>query len=524
MKKKIDLLIASVFVVLMLTVSCISDLGNYTYSDINEIKISGINDEYNVNMGIENLKISPQITMTRYEGTIPGDRFSCYWILADGSVLDTLSRNLELDAVLDYPPASYTVYFKMRDNETNILWKQKTVVTVGTPYTKGFMVLGENALTGNVELETISMSGADTLVYGDVLKNSGLPTLKNPIKVLHTGKSTYNPKLWVMTGTGSYHLDLLSMKSNLSMSFGTIRLLPSVTGEEEHVVEQFPHICAYDGKTAYDYYRGYITDKGNLYYTSPLFMGDFYDYPHNCTIKFTDPDAVFYKAAPYAIHYIKSSMSGLVWYDTDNDRFLVDKSAVGDKSTELADKATDPFPWNNKAYDRKLVYAENTFNTDGGSTNGNSFAIMKSTTVGDGYIYKFYASSTPVKRGAYTVPASLAPNFSKASLYAISSLRTIILYVYEGRLYAYNYNPGYEQNVDLSQFIGDDPVTMVRFDTQSQPALDYIYIATHNGVTGGRLRKFAFGKDLDNIVLTPHTYFDFNGLCKIKHISWRAAK
>ncbi|MDD4618954.1 MAG: hypothetical protein PHO51_07355, partial [Bacteroidales bacterium] len=65
MKKKIDLLIASVFVVLMLTVSCISDLGNYTYSDINEIKISGINDEYNVNMGIENLKISPQITMTR---------------------------------------------------------------------------------------------------------------------------------------------------------------------------------------------------------------------------------------------------------------------------------------------------------------------------------------------------------------------------------------------------------------------------------------------------------------------------
>lgn len=520
MKKYIILLTISI----LTTVACISDLGNYTYSDINEISISGINETYSVNMGIDELKITPALTMTDFTGDPNNERFEYFWIFYNGSVADTISKSLSLKKVFDYPPATYTAYFKMRDKVTDIVWKAKTLITVGTPYTKGFMVLGENASTGLVELETISMSGIDTVVYGDVLKSSGLPALRNPIKVLHTGKSATNPKLWVMTGSGSYYLDLLTMKSNTSMCFGTIRLIPNRTGEEEHAIEQFPHICAYDGTTTYDYYRGYITDKGNLYYTSPLFMGDFYDYPHNCTIKFTDPAAVFYKASPYAMHYMKSSMSGLIWYDLDNDRFLSDTSPVGDKSTALTDKPTDPFPWNNQSYNRKLVYGENTFNTDGGSTNGNSFAVLKSTVNNNGYIYKFYATSTPVKRGAYEVQSSLAPNFAKAAQYAFSSLRTVVLYTFEGKLYAYNYNPGYEQNFDLTSYIGNDPVTMVMFDTQSQPTKDYIYVATFNSTTGGRIRKFAIGSNLNAVELVAQPAFDYNGLCKVKHMSWRGTK
>ncbi len=520
MKKYIILVTLSI----MTFVSCISDLGNYTYSDINEITISGIKETYSVNMGIDELNITPEIAMTKYTGDLNSDRFEYNWLLYNGTIYDTISHSRTLSKVLDYAPATYTVYFKMRDKETDILWKTKTLVTVGTPYTKGFMVLGENAATGIVELETISMSGIDTVVYGDVLKTSGLPELRNPIKVLHTGKNSYNPKLWVMTGSGSYYLDLLSMKGSTSMCFGNICLIPNVTGEEEHVVEQFPHICAYDGTTAYDYYRGYITNKGNLYYTAPIFMGDFYDYPQNCTIKYTDPACVFYKTAPFAMHYIKGSLSGLIWYDLDNDRFLSDTSPVGDKSTALSDKPTDPFPWNNQSFNRKFIYGENTFNTDGGSTNGNSFAVMKSTVNNTGYIYKFYATSTPVKRNCYEVSGSLAVNFTTATQYAFSSLRTVVFYTANGKLYAYNYNPGYEQNFDMTSYIGSDPVTMVMFDTQSQPTKDFLYVATFNNATGGRIRKFAIGTNLNAVELVAQTAFDYNGLCKVKHMSWRATK
>ena len=520
MKKSIILLIT---LSILIPVSCVSDLGNYNYKDINEITILGINDAYSVNMGIDELNITPQIEMSQFTGDLDSDRFIYQWIINTGSGNDTLSHSRILKKVFDYVPAIYNVYFKMIDKETNIMWKAKTLITVGTPYTKGFMVLGENAATGVVELQTISMSGIDTVVYGDVLKSSGLPALKNPIKVIHTGKSTTNPKLWVMTGSGSYYLDLLTMKSDVTMCFDKIRLIPSMSGEE-HVVEQFPHICAYDGTTSYDYYRGYITDKGNLYYTSPLFMGDFYDYPQNCTIKYTDPAAVFYKTAPCAMHYMKSSISGLIWYDLDNDRFLSDTSPVGDKSTMLTDKPTDPFPWNNQSYNRKFVYGENTFNTDGGSTNGNSFAVMKSTVDNKGYIYKFYAKTTPEKRSCYEVLNSVAPDFANASQYAFSSLRTIVFYTLNNKLYAYNYNPGYELNFDMSSYIGNDPVTMVMFDTQSQPNKDYLYVATFNSATGGRIRKFAIGSNLNAVELVPQPAFDFNGLCKVKHMSWRGCK
>ena len=504
--------------------SCISDQGNYDYREINEITISGIAEGYSVNMELEELEITPEVTMSLYSGNPDNDRFKYEWLLYNGNDCDTISNTRTLKTKFNYSPAIYTVYFKVVDKETGIKWKAKTLVSVGTPYTKGFMVLGENPDTRIVELEMISMSGIDTTLYGDVLKNSGLPELRNPIKVLHTGKSTVNPKLWVMTGSGSYYLDLLTMKSNTSKNFESIKLIPDTTGIEEYVVEQFPHICAYDGATAYDYYRGYITNKGNVYYTAPLFMGDFYDYPHNCTIKFTDPAAVFYKAAPYAMHFIKSSLSGLIWYDRDNDRFLSDTSPVGDKSTILTDKDGDPFPWNNRQINRTLLYGENTFNTDGGSTNGNSYAVMKSNINGNGYIYKFYAKSTPEKRNCYEVLNSVAPDFTKANQYAFSSLRTVVLYTYSGKLYAYNFNPGYERNFDLSAYVGEDEVTMVMFDTQSQPTKDYLYIATFNSKTGGRIRKFAIGSNLNSIELVAMPEFDYGGLCKIKHMSWRGGK
>jgi hypothetical protein len=62
------------------------------------------------------------------------------------------------------------------------------------------------------------------------------------------------------------------------------------------------------------------------------------------------------------------------------------------------------------------------------------------------------------------------------------------------------------------------------FDTQSQPTKDYLYIATFNSTTGGRIRKFAIGSNLNSIELVAMPEFDYGGLCKIKHMSWRGGK
>lgn len=505
--------------------ACIADKGNYEYVDVNEVKIEGVAENYDVIMGSTVLHIDPKITASLASEGPDSDRYAYLWEIknADGDY-EVLSDTRVLDQVFDYAPATYEVYFRVHDLTADLRWKAMTKVTVGTPYTKGFMILGENASTGAVEFEMISMTGADTLVYGDILKKSGLPTLTKPLKVLHTGKSSSNGKVWVMTESGSYYLDLLTQQSNTANCFEYMRLIPNPFGKEEHVVDMFPKICANNGTTAYDSYRGYITNQGNIYFTWVGLMGDFYDYPHNCAINFTKPNCVFYKAAPYAMHYIKSSVSGMVWYDLDNERFMVDQSALSENSTVLTDKATDPYPWNNGQVNRTIVYGENTFNTDGGSSNGNSFAIMKDKTTNDGFIYKFYAKTTPEKRALYEVPASVAPGFTQAQSYAFSSKRTIVFYVIDGKLYAYDYNPGHEGVYNMSAFIGNDPVTMICFDTQAEPNSDYFYVATHSATQGGILRKFKIGANLNAVELEARPEFSYSGLCKIKHMSWRGCK
>ncbi|MFR1240966.1 MAG: hypothetical protein ACLSDJ_07495, partial [Butyricimonas faecihominis] len=168
-----------------------------------------------------------------------------------------------------------------------------------------------------------------------------------------------------------------------------------------------------------------------------------------------------------------------------------------------------------------MVYGENTFNTDGGSTDGNSFALLKDG-VGEFYIYKFYVSSSVAKRDSYTVVRSVATDFDKADFYAFSSRRTVIFYTVGSRLYAYDYNKGNEKCYLLEDF-GEDQITMLKCDTQIEPSANPIYLATYNDTDGGSLRKYDQGMDPNKVEVNPVSNAYWTGLIKIKKMSWRAS-
>jgi hypothetical protein len=192
---------------------------------------------------------------------------------------------------------------------------------------------------------------------------------------------------------------------------------------------------------------------------------------------------------------------------------------LGNTSAVLTDKTTDAFPWNQASAGRTLVYGENTRNTDGGSTNGNSFAIMKDNS-NQFYIYKFYASgATPPKRDLYTV-LPLAANFGNATAYAFSSQRTVVFYAVGNTLYAYDYNKGFERSYTFPEIA--DEITMLKFDTQIDYATNALYIATYNSSTKGRLRRYMVGTDPNTVTISPVNRSDWDGLIKIKDMNWRA--
>jgi hypothetical protein len=500
--------------------ACNKDKGNYDYKDINEIKISGIASGYSTVLGVDVLHIEPKLQMTETEAD-PA-RFKYYWILYRGTtIIDTLSTTPILDYKVNVSPDNYVLYLRVVDSKTGVTWKAGTNLTVGTRFSTGLMLMGTGD-NGNAEMDMITMV-TDTVVVRGILSASGLPALQDPVTVLHNGSkdtSGNQGRLWIMTKSGSYYLDRKSMLGNTSKKFGSIVVLTDNLNKESLTpVYYAPQIKERGGNTSSsgNFTRAIITSDGNLFTTHTFLTGgDFYQNPVNREQSNFNKLLV---AAP-RLWYAINSMTSVMWYDTDNQRFMnYAQFGTGTVSTVPADNPTDIFPWNQASVGRTLVYGENTRNTDGGSTNGNSFAIVKDNG-NTHYIYKFYASgATPQKRDMYTV-LPIAANFDKASCYAFSSRRTVVFYAVGNTLYAYDYNKGLEKSYVFPEVV--DEVTMLRFDTQIDFATNALYIGTYNTSTKGRLRRFMVGTDPNTVTIAPVDRSDWDGLIKIKDMNWRA--
>ncbi|MGV3766236.1 MAG: PKD-like family lipoprotein [Chitinophagaceae bacterium] len=494
--------------------ACYKDKGNYDYNDINEITISDIENAYAGMTGIDRLHIEPAISMTMHPGD-PG-KFSYYWIVMKSTtVIDTIGTEAVLDYPIDLAPDNYTLHFRILDQTTGVVWKTRTNFNVGTPYSRGWMLIGEDE-NGNAEMEMLSMI-VDTIHVKGILSQSGLPALKTPLNVVHTGGSASYMKLWAMTGSGSYYFDRLTMKALPANRFGRlVYATDPINKDELNPILMAPQIRDIGGAVSSNFVRAMLCSDGSIFasYLS-LNGGDFYANPVN---RDKENMNVRLKAAPYMLYPI-GSMNSMVWYDTDNDRFMNYSSFIlNTSSVTLKDNPTDIFPWNQSGTGRKLVYAENTRNTDGGSTNGNSFAVLKDNS-NQSFIYKFYASgASPAKRSFYTVK-SIATDFDKATFYAFSSRRTVVFYVAGNKLYAYDYNTGNEK---IYQFpdIDAGEITMLKFDTQVDHLTNALYVATYNAESKGTLRRYNVGSDPNVVEITPVA--SWSGLVKVKNMNWRA--
>jgi len=497
------------------TGSCKKDKGNYDYQAINELNIKGVNAEYVVRTGIDTLRIKPQISATM-DGA-DTTRYNYYWIVKTGSFdFDTIGRKRDLVYPVRLNAVPYDLFYRVVDRQTGVTWIANTKINVSTPYSRGLLIMGEDP-EGYAEAEMLSML-KDTIHIKNLLSLSGLPRLREPVSLVHTGGTEAYIKLWVFTKSGSYFLDRATMSYKTGSNFAkTLYISDPIDPQTLQPVVLAPQIRTAAGAIGSTLYRAIITKGGDLFAGVPLLLGG--DYFNNPVNRLATDQQTRIPAAPYLLYPI-NSMSSVMWYDTQNNRFL-NFTGIGSAvaSTVLPDVAGGAFPWNQPA-GRTLVYAENTRNTDGGSTNGNSFAIMKDVD-NTHHIYKFYANGTnPAKRALYTVK-SLATDFDKAKFYAFSSNRSVIFYASGNTLYAYDYNPGFEKLYTFPE-VGTDEISMLKFDTQIDFASNSLYIATYNNTTKGTLRRYTVGTNpnLVDIQLQPKS--TWSGLVKVKDINWRA--
>lgn len=515
--KRIYIILATVCLLIQ---SCVNDEGNYDYVAINEVGFENINDEYSVMTGSTLLQIDPTLNMS--EGVNPdSDRFQYEWVcVAQNGTKYPIATTRVLNTTVSLPTGSYTLWLKVKDTITDLQWNTYTYLTVGTIYTKGILLIGEDE-QGNAEAQMLSMV-ADTILISDILKNSGLPTLQGPIKFIHTGKpysGSYDVavKVWVMTESGSYWLDRESMQGSIENHPSKIIYTKLVPKDDLCIVDVAPQIIKSSGTVGSNFYRAVVTSNGLVFTTAMGMNKDNYLDP--CNRLSTTSDIL--PAFPFLFYPLKNYY-GVVWYDTVNNRFLR-ATTTSTVSYTLSDKDTDPFPWNQGTTGRKLIYGENTFNKDGGKNSGNSFALMKDLQ-GEYFIYKMYAyGSKPQKIGAYQIKKDIATDFANATMYAFSSLRSVIFYVANNKLYAYDYDPDNEKCYQFDIFGGDE-ITMMKFDTQIDPDANALYIATYNSSSKGKLERYLVNTDPNTVTLTVDLASVWHDLIKVKNFSWRPVK
>lgn len=465
--------------------ACYDDKGSYDYHDICEVNIEGLESVYETVYRESVLEIDPTVTVT--EGNI-GDttRFAYEW---RANVPYNSTELIGTERILNYrvelAPRDYTLYFRVTDRQTGVVTVATSTLKVGTAYSKGILLIGENA-QGEADVQMLSMV-KDTVLYKELLKNSGLPVLKNPVDIIHTGaagNSNYI-KLWVLTGSQAYSMDRKTFAGSESDVFGKLLFMDRTFDTEFVPVDIIPRVKDKAGKNGgSSYYRTVVCNNGYIFNASTLLMGgDYYNNPVNCL---TSDQNTYYKAFPYLFYTLNSYSGGFLWFDVENRRFLTVKNSIA-VSDLLEDQAGDPFPWNQGTTGRTLVYGENTL--DVGSSNGNSFAILKDPA------------------GAY--------------FYAFSSRRTVVYYAVGATLHAYDYNKGNERHYTFDM---GDPITMLYCDTAIEPNANPLYVATYNATTGGKLQKYIQGVNPDKVELEADEKSCWEGLMKIKKMGWRAVE
>ncbi|HBX19189.1 MAG TPA: hypothetical protein DEF88_01900 [Porphyromonadaceae bacterium] len=519
-------LITALFILLLS--ACFSDLGNYDYIEINETSIDGLDNSYTIFADVGVLHIEPIINMSIAD---PNDtRFEYLWVVKGDNLVDTISQDRVLNWQANIPNGTYTLSFRIIDKETGMIVQAKprgnpenssqTTITlnISVYHSRGIMLIGENK-EGYAQAQMITMlPGYDEIFYDNILQYSELPKLTGPIDFFHTG--TNNPtsarEIWIITKSGSYFLNRLTLKAQPNFNIFNDKLYFS---ESTYInpLEIAPKIKANSGATGADGNRFIRCSNGGIYISWISFSGDLYDTPVN-DITATGE----FGRAKGEMLYPLNSYSSLLWYDQDHERFVKQGHPLLPTPTALTDKSGDVFPWIQNG--RTYIYGENTFNTDGGSTNGNSFAIMKEIHENhernyDYCIYKMYCNG-PAKRAFYTVDRTEAPLFGTATMYAFSSLRTIVFYVAGGKLYAYNYDPAINKNYEII-LADNNEITMAKFDVQREPKSDYLYVATYNASTGGTLYKYSIDPNLNFVRLKSEPEEKWTGLVKIRNMNWR---
>lgn len=260
--------------ILFVMASCSKDLGNYEYKGINTYTVTGINTgpgierNYDVLMG-QTLKITPQIE-DKFKDNSPD--LSYYWILEK----DTISKERNLDYIIDIPIKVYQGKFVLVDNKTGMNYITVFALNVTSPFGRGYFFLAEDEKHNTILSFKAVGDDSKDIVTTDNMR--GIPFGKYPknmagVKAYRSGPQDYSWRVFLVSGEGQYPVLFADLTSYSPIKYFTKESFMGTWGNEFQFKPS--HVSLKSAGVTYFINNGRVAlfDNSNMYRPSQLFDG-----------------------------------------------------------------------------------------------------------------------------------------------------------------------------------------------------------------------------------------------------------
>lgn len=492
----------------LLWAGCYNDMGNYDYHDFNEVMIStkGFDTGYQVTSFVDTIRITPEISYKLEENK----NLTYEWVAVSngiGSDEYRISTQRNLVYPVSLPTESYALYFKVKDTLNTMEYVQVTGVEVRDLLSRGWVLLGEND-EGFVQMDMLAMSG-DTTLMKDIIKESGLPPLKGPVKVWVIDNYKDN-MIHVSTKDGTYRLDRNTFLGGEHTHFKYAFYDPTCL--KDFVLEEALQVRSYC--------RTAIVD-GQLFHVASLIMSGMLGNPANHYKGNYDLFPIGQK-----LGYNPKAMSqAFIGYDCREKRFVYAGGSAWNAPQGYCDSLVDTradidvFSWKTGM---DYVTTVNSRFLD-----GYTYTLLKEPGTGKYYLYSYKTVRSSygtgiTKNKRYEVVNT--PDIDKAEFFGASALRTFLIYTVGSKVYAYDYN---SQTAKMIKDFGEHEITCFFYDILNETgnADDFFYVCTYDPALpksiGGTMTKFKVVDNPNEIVIEEVPGSKWTGLCKTVSIDFK---
>lgn len=493
-----------ILIVVSMLGSCIKDIGNYDYKELNElVEVSNLPEEMQAQYG-KKLAFVPVIKFSK-DPDFDASKYAYEWSYIGpnglgGTGLYVLSDAKDLDMVLTKVVAgTYTAYFAITDKASGVKYKKSFKLKVVNEYNEGWIMMNE--VNGKARVDMLYLDAERNFkLVNDVLGSTGAGLTLEGKPVL---AYTYSTGLLIGPDQISYGVYLGTDKYTTKVDPNTFKWTPTMGLSYEMY-----------GDVPVGFYAERIQVRGGGSSAYMIGGGEAYYYDRTMQIYFSAPisynneDQKSFKVAPF----VAASSSYGIFYDITNRRF-VKHSGTASTTTVLPDPAIGQRLFSFTT-GKDLVYMRNVpYN------GGEVFSILKDVNGSKKYLARF----NPANNAQTYYAEIIGTDIDKAEFYAVNPEFGYVFYSVGSKVYQYDMT---YKTTKLMADYGSYKISYLDFyefkatakiNAEGKRLMVGTYDATINNGTEGSLHIYTV-PSLNGDLIEIGTY---SGFGRIKSLTYR---